>query len=199
MSERKGAWTPGPTIYFADEKTEAQDTKKTQAGPAVSWWLRPPPSAQESRPALGDRNLEGTFLPIVILSKRLPGTGAFQLIAITEMVGRLLSFCRPLHSGPLFQEISPSRIFTVTPLSWREGPPSFKNCTVHPSHRKNSTCAFPSGLLINEGEGQCWLRGCLGLAKSPRALRAEQFFMTLPSLRSSLSLLGKETLPIFTR
>lgn len=118
MSERKGTWTLGPTISFA-EKTEAQDTKKAQAGPAVSWWLRPPPSAQESRPALGDRNLEGTFLPIVILSRRLPGTGAFQLVAITEMVGRLLSLCRPLHSRPLFQEISPSRILTVTPLSWR--------------------------------------------------------------------------------
>lgn len=37
MSERKGTRTPGPTIYFADEKTEAQDTKKAQAGPAVSW------------------------------------------------------------------------------------------------------------------------------------------------------------------
>lgn len=87
MSERIGTWTPGPTIHFADEKTDAQDTKKAQAGPAVSWRLRSPPSAQESRPALGDRNLEGTFLPIVILSKRLPGTGAFQLIAITEMGG----------------------------------------------------------------------------------------------------------------
>lgn len=62
----------------------------------------------------------------------------------------------------------PSGALTLIPLSWRWGPSIFKNCTVHPDHRKNASLAFPSGLLINEGEGPCWLGGCPGAGKVPR-------------------------------
>lgn len=47
----------------------------------------------------------------------------------------------------------------MTPRSGRQGPWRFKNCTVYPRSEKKSTLAFPSGLLINEGEGPCRLKG----------------------------------------
>lgn len=39
---------------------------------------------------------------------------------------------------------------------------------MHPDHRKKAALAFPSGLLINEGEGPRWLGGCPGAGKVPR-------------------------------
>ena len=57
---------------------------------------------------------------------------------------------------------------------------------MYPDPRKNSTLAFPSGLLINEREGLCWRRGCPGAGKVPRRSL---------SLRSSLGLSGRGDLP----
>lgn len=80
----------------------------------------------------------------------------------------LLSLFMSPTPDPFPEETPPSRVFTVTPVSWRWDPSIFNSCTEHPAHRKTQlVSSLRSGLLINEGEGLCWLRGCQAPARSP--------------------------------
>lgn len=145
-----------------------------------------PPSARKVGQTHGPDTWWGGPLPpsaILQAPSRRPGVwgGADSLLSL---------FTSPTPD-PFPEETPPSRVFTVTPLSWTWVPSIFKSCTEHPAHRKTQlVSSLRSGLLINEGEGLCWLRGCQAAGKVPRHL-----FETLPGLESSLRLLGKDTLP----
>lgn len=86
-----------------------------------------------------------------------------------------MSLCSSLsttrtHPRPVLRKYL-LRILIATPLSWRWGSSSFKNSTLHPGYRRNSTFAFPSGLLINEGEGPSVLAKRLpGAGKVPKRI-----------------------------